>query len=144
MSHSNLSTDGSNNNQHFQTFLQDYLSDLIRNSSTTEGHRLQNTPPSNYYINPLYRRARRMPLNLFIPENSPFNIGGLQLIEMSGISFPSIINPRNHRVDTQWGDFMESLLQHPVHLTPGSSRQHLDRLLQRSLETTEKKLKGSL
>ena len=67
MNHSNLSTDGSNNNQDFQTFLQDYLSDLIQNPSSTERTILQNPFSSNYYINPLYQRARSLPLNLFVP-----------------------------------------------------------------------------
>jgi len=143
------STDGSNNNQNFQTFLQDYLSDLIENPAPTERNRpyssrnrprTRNRPiSSNYYMNPLYARAQRMPLNLFIPDINTGNI------EISG---SSIAAPRfqyqplvDHVVDVEWGNFMEAMLQNQIPINSGSMRPYLDRLLQRSLNTSEKQYK---
>jgi len=152
---SNSSTDGSNNNQNFQTFLQDYLSDLIENPPPTERNRPQssrnsrnrrnrpniwNRPmSSNYYMNPLYARAQSMPLNLFIPN------AHLDNIEISGSSIAAsryAYQPlADHVVDIEWGNFMESMLQNQIPINSGSMRPYLDRLLQRSLNTSEKQYK---
>lgn len=146
---SNSSTDGSNNNQNFQTFLQDYLSDLIENPPPTERNRPQssrnrpniwNRPmSSNYYMNPLYARAQSMPLNLFIPNTHMNNI------EISGSSIAAsryAYQPlADHVVDIEWGNFMESMLQNQIPINSGSMRPYLDRLLQRSLNTSEKQYK---
>ena len=152
---SQSSTDGSNNNQDFQTFLQDYLSDLIQNPSPTERNILQTPFSTNYYINPLYRQTQIIPPNLF---NISYPHTNMEQIESSGVSMPA--NPyisnlqniiRNSPVDIEYGSYMESILQNPYifHTPQGNrtattlpaSRSYLDRLLQRSLETTEKKYK---
>ena len=75
MNISNFTTDGSNNNQNFQTFLQDYLSDLIQNSPPrgqllSPADRFYHSS-SNQYINPIYRpRSQRLPMNMYIPSTN--------------------------------------------------------------------------
>ena len=59
----NSATDTSNNNQHFQSFLQGYLSNLIQNPSPTEQTFTHSPLSSNYYINPIYNRRRRIQPN---------------------------------------------------------------------------------
>ena len=151
MNISNFSTDGSNNNQNFQSFLQDYLSNLIQNSPPTEQifsptDRLYHSS-SNQYINPIYRpRSQRLPMNMYIPTTNNISVdasgNATHLRSCVGISGNAVPRRRRNRiVDAEWGTFMESLLQNTISFNPQRNPAYLDRLLQNSLETTEKKFK---
>ena len=148
----NFSTDGSNNNQIFQSFLQDYLSNLIQNPPPTEAeifspsinhHHLS----PNHYINPIYQpRSQRRNMFIQFPftNNLSMDVSGnathLQTsIGISGNTVPR--RRRNHIVDSDWGNFMETLLQNRITFNPQRNPAYLDRLLQSSLETAEKKYK---
>ena len=147
----NFSTDISNNNQNFQSFLQDYLSNLIQNSPPTDQifspSINQYHPSSNHYINPLYQpRSRRSNMFIQFPftNNIRFDTSGnatyLQTsIGISGNTVPR--RRRNHIVNSEWGNFMETLLQNRITFNPQRNPAYLDRLLQSSLETAEKKYK---
>ena len=161
MSENNSSTDLSNNNQDFQTFLQSYLSDLIQTPPPLVDHiSSSQTSPFAQYINPLHssqihQRARRMPLNLFVPDiqNIPFqNQNQIMITETSGVSnhrLPRIHirTPNRNTIDTDWGDFLESILQRPPTRGFASHTRripYLDQLLQRSFHTAKKKYKKVL
>jgi len=85
---------------------------------------------------------------MYIPVSFTNNIGvdasgnATYLQAQVGISGNAVPRRRRNRVvDTEWGNFMESLLQNRISFNPQRTPAYLDRLLQNSLETTEKKYK---
>jgi len=85
---------------------------------------------------------------MYIPVSFTNNIGvdasgnATYLQAHVGISGNAVPRRRRNRVvDTEWGNFMESLLQNRISFNPQRTPAYLDRLLQNSLETTEKKYK---